>query len=204
MSGRLRDAAADGVAVLLISTELEEVLDLSDRIVVMSHGRVVGEMPRGDVDLDRLGMLMGGRDRMSDRAGRAHRSPNHESEEDLYEARAPVAALRATARGRRALRHLPRRARCALAALLVVATGGSWTGVYQAMLDGSDLRRRAGWGLTLGRVGTDPARRPGHDRQRPGRPRQHRPGGPARDGRRASPRYVGPQARRARPAGARP
>ena len=44
MSGRLRDAAADGVAVLLISTELEEVLDLSDRIVVMSRGRAVGEM----------------------------------------------------------------------------------------------------------------------------------------------------------------
>ena len=60
MSGRLRDAAADGVAVLLISTELEEVLDLSDRIVVMSRGRAVGEMPRGDVDLDRLGLLMGG------------------------------------------------------------------------------------------------------------------------------------------------
>jgi simple sugar transport system ATP-binding protein len=60
MSRRLRDAAADGVAVLLISTELEEVLDLSDRIVVMSRGRAVGEMKRGDVDLDRLGLLMGG------------------------------------------------------------------------------------------------------------------------------------------------
>jgi ABC-type uncharacterized transport system ATPase subunit len=60
MSGRLRQAAADGVAVLLISTELEEVLDLSDRIVVMSRGRAVGEMKRGEVDLDRLGLLMGG------------------------------------------------------------------------------------------------------------------------------------------------
>ena len=60
MSGRLRAAAADGVGVLLISTELEEILDLADRIVVMSHGRAVGEMRRGDVDLDRLGLLMGG------------------------------------------------------------------------------------------------------------------------------------------------
>ncbi len=58
MSARLRATAADGVAVLLISTELEEVLDLADRIVVMSRGRAVGEMPRGDVDIDRLGMLM--------------------------------------------------------------------------------------------------------------------------------------------------
>ncbi|MGD9703175.1 MAG: ABC transporter ATP-binding protein [Acidimicrobiia bacterium] len=60
MSSRLRDVADAGVAVLLISTELEEILDLSDRIVVISSGRIVGEMRRGAVDLDRLGMLMGG------------------------------------------------------------------------------------------------------------------------------------------------
>ena len=60
MSGRLKATAAAGVAVLLISTELEEILDLSDRVVVMSRGRAVGEMPRGDIDLDRLGLLMGG------------------------------------------------------------------------------------------------------------------------------------------------
>ena len=56
----MRGTAIPGVAVLLISTELEEVLDLSDRIVVMSRGRAVGEMQRGEVDLDRLGLLMGG------------------------------------------------------------------------------------------------------------------------------------------------
>ena len=39
MSGRLKATAAAGVAVLLISTELEEILDLSDRVVVMSRGR---------------------------------------------------------------------------------------------------------------------------------------------------------------------
>ena len=60
MSGSLRAAAADGVGVLLISTELDEVLDLADRIVVMSRGRTVGEMRRGDVDIERLGLLMGG------------------------------------------------------------------------------------------------------------------------------------------------
>ncbi|MGH9271778.1 MAG: ABC transporter ATP-binding protein [Ilumatobacteraceae bacterium] len=60
MSGRLKEVAASGVGVLLISTELEEVLDLSDRIVAVSRGRVVGEMTRRAVDLDRLGMLMGG------------------------------------------------------------------------------------------------------------------------------------------------
>jgi ABC-type uncharacterized transport system ATPase subunit len=60
MTGRLRAAAADGVAVLLISTELEEVLTLSDRICVIHRGRVVGEMAAHDADLERLGLLMGG------------------------------------------------------------------------------------------------------------------------------------------------
>jgi general nucleoside transport system ATP-binding protein len=60
MSDRLRQAAADGVAVLLISTELEEILDLSHRIVVLSRGRVAGQMSRHDVDLEELGLLLGG------------------------------------------------------------------------------------------------------------------------------------------------
>jgi len=60
MSEQLRAAAASGVAVLLISTELEEILDLADRIVVLSRGKVAGEMSRADVDLESLGLLMGG------------------------------------------------------------------------------------------------------------------------------------------------
>ena len=62
MSDRLRRARAAGVAVLLISSELEEVLDLADRVVVISKGRIVGDMARADVDIDRLGILMGGVD----------------------------------------------------------------------------------------------------------------------------------------------
>jgi simple sugar transport system ATP-binding protein len=60
MSDRLRLVAADGVGILLISTELEEILELADRVAVISGGRIVGEMERGQVDLDRLGLLMGG------------------------------------------------------------------------------------------------------------------------------------------------
>ena len=44
----------------MISNELEEILDLADRIIVLFRGRVIGEMPRAEVDLDRLGLLMGG------------------------------------------------------------------------------------------------------------------------------------------------
>jgi simple sugar transport system ATP-binding protein len=60
MTDRIRGAAAAGVAVLLISSELEEILDVADRIVVMSGRRIVGEMPRLGIDLENLGLLMGG------------------------------------------------------------------------------------------------------------------------------------------------
>jgi simple sugar transport system ATP-binding protein len=60
MTERLRAAAADGVGILLISTELEEVLALSHRICVIHEGRIVGEMLHHETDLERLGMLLGG------------------------------------------------------------------------------------------------------------------------------------------------
>ena len=43
---RLREAAESGVGVLLISSELEEILDLAHRIIVISDGRIIGEMHR--------------------------------------------------------------------------------------------------------------------------------------------------------------
>jgi ABC-type uncharacterized transport system ATPase subunit len=60
MTERLRLAAAAGVAVLLISSELEEILDVATRVVVLHQGRVVGEMAHHELDLERLGLLMGG------------------------------------------------------------------------------------------------------------------------------------------------
>ncbi|MBN8997744.1 MAG: sugar ABC transporter ATP-binding protein [Rhizobiales bacterium] len=39
------DLAKDGLAILLVSSELSEVIGLSDRIVVLNGGRVVGELP---------------------------------------------------------------------------------------------------------------------------------------------------------------
>jgi rhamnose transport system ATP-binding protein len=40
--------AADGVAVLVISSELPEVLSVADRVLVMREGRLVASMPRKD------------------------------------------------------------------------------------------------------------------------------------------------------------
>ena len=59
--GRLRAAAAEGAAVLLVSSDLDEILALADRIAVIYRGRIVGEMSGADVDPEELGLLMGGR-----------------------------------------------------------------------------------------------------------------------------------------------
>lgn len=60
MYQRLREAAAGGVAVLLISTELEEVMALASRIAVISSGRITGVLPIREATAERLGMLVGG------------------------------------------------------------------------------------------------------------------------------------------------
>ena len=50
-----------GAAILYVSSELEEVLDVSDRVAVMADGRFVGIMPRDEVDLAQIGLWMSGR-----------------------------------------------------------------------------------------------------------------------------------------------
>lgn len=53
----LRDA---GAAILLVSAELEEVLSLSDRLLVMYQGRIVGEVDPRKVEQEEIGCLMTG------------------------------------------------------------------------------------------------------------------------------------------------
>jgi simple sugar transport system ATP-binding protein len=52
-----RDA---GVAVLIVSTELDEVMAVSDRIVVMYRGRIAGTFERGHASIADLGLAMAG------------------------------------------------------------------------------------------------------------------------------------------------
>ena len=54
--------AGEGVAVLLISSELPELLNLSTRLMVLREGRVVGEMSREQATQDALLRLMAGLD----------------------------------------------------------------------------------------------------------------------------------------------
>ena len=49
-----------GVAVLLVSAELDEVLSVSDRVAVMFDGRIVKTLPIAEATRERLGMLMAG------------------------------------------------------------------------------------------------------------------------------------------------
>ncbi len=57
---RLLDMRARGGAVLLVSVELDEILRLSDRILVMSGGRIVGETRPESCDERQLGLMMAG------------------------------------------------------------------------------------------------------------------------------------------------
>ena len=49
-----------GIAVLLISEDLDELLALSDRLLVIYEGKIVGEMPASEATPERLGLLMSG------------------------------------------------------------------------------------------------------------------------------------------------
>ncbi|MEA2058289.1 MAG: ABC transporter ATP-binding protein [Actinomycetota bacterium] len=51
-----------GIAVLLISEDLDELLALSDRLLVIYEGQIVGEMPATEATAERLGLLMSGHD----------------------------------------------------------------------------------------------------------------------------------------------
>jgi simple sugar transport system ATP-binding protein len=48
------------VAVLLVSSELEEILNLSDRIAVMYAGEILAFIPAEQATAERLGLLMAG------------------------------------------------------------------------------------------------------------------------------------------------
>ena len=54
----LEKAKQDGCGVLLISAELEEIMALSDRIIVMCEGRITGEMMASEANESSLGLLM--------------------------------------------------------------------------------------------------------------------------------------------------
>jgi simple sugar transport system ATP-binding protein len=57
---RLVEQRDAGVAVLLVSAELDEIFSLSDRIVVMYEGRIVADLPASEATREQVGLLMAG------------------------------------------------------------------------------------------------------------------------------------------------
>ncbi len=57
---RLVEQRDSGKAVLLVSLELDEIMDLSDRIAVISHGELVGLVNADEIDENEAGLMMAG------------------------------------------------------------------------------------------------------------------------------------------------
>ena len=57
---RMVEQRDQGAAVLIVSTELDEVLAVGDRVAVMQGGRIVGIVEGEDATYEKVGMLMGG------------------------------------------------------------------------------------------------------------------------------------------------
>ena len=53
--------AEGGITILMISSDMEEVIGLSDRVVVMHERRISGTLPRGELSQEKIGLLMAGR-----------------------------------------------------------------------------------------------------------------------------------------------
>jgi simple sugar transport system ATP-binding protein len=79
----------EGAAVLIVSSELDEVMALGDRIAVMYQGKIVDTMPQDEATVEILGLLMGGAaperhdaDEAAAAAGRAEARAGGGSEHD--------------------------------------------------------------------------------------------------------------------------
>lgn len=56
----LLDMAESGAAVLIISQDLDEIFEIADRIAVISRGELSAAHPAGEIDRERIGLLMAG------------------------------------------------------------------------------------------------------------------------------------------------
>ena len=61
---RLLEQRELGTATLLISEDLDEILALSDRILVIFQGRIMGDVPRAEATAEKLGLMMAGEEHL--------------------------------------------------------------------------------------------------------------------------------------------
>ena len=72
---RLIEMRDKGKAILLVSVELDEVLSLADRIIVMFDGEIVGTLDQADADERKLGLMMAGEKLLAPAQPTAPRQP---------------------------------------------------------------------------------------------------------------------------------
>ena len=56
----LLEQRSNGVAIMLISDDLDEIFEISDRIAVIYEGRIVGSMNTGEAEKEKIGLMMAG------------------------------------------------------------------------------------------------------------------------------------------------
>jgi simple sugar transport system ATP-binding protein len=66
VTDRLLAARAQGVGILLITSDLAELLAISDRITILTRGRIVANLPRDQASATKLGAMLGGLDEPED------------------------------------------------------------------------------------------------------------------------------------------
>jgi ABC-type uncharacterized transport system ATPase subunit len=57
---KLRDERDRGAGIILISSDLNEVLSLSDRVACIFDGRIIGTLPEREADMHKIGLMIGG------------------------------------------------------------------------------------------------------------------------------------------------
>ena len=62
----LLDLRSEGVAILLVSEDLEEIFELSDRIAVMFAGEIMGILPSSAAGIEDIGLMMAGSKRLTE------------------------------------------------------------------------------------------------------------------------------------------
>jgi ABC-type uncharacterized transport system ATPase subunit len=56
----LLDLAAQGTAVICISQDLDELMEISDNFAALNEGRLSAPRPTGELTVDEIGLMMGG------------------------------------------------------------------------------------------------------------------------------------------------
>ncbi len=56
----LLDLASKGAAILVVSQDLDELLEISDRFGALNEGRLSGLKPVADLNMEEIGLMMGG------------------------------------------------------------------------------------------------------------------------------------------------